>query len=306
MQRRWFPSDLIGMSIVLASIMIIVLRVPLGMAQTPSPQPSVTEIAPKYHLIEDSQANMVVYASEEASVVIGIQKPSLVKAARGLLRELKAGPVRYSLALEDEVSASYGDGGWAAEGATTVAHELFYLRLRAAQAAKGDSQERITYTPLLSFSQVIQLRLPKQEIHFIHEQRGYTDADVVVHFEDEGLLYLGNTLTFDGYPTIDVTRHGSIHGMITQMNVFANNFSTNPGKVEPIVPGRGRVGTLKDLIEYRDMLVAVRDRVQRLIHKGSSLDEVLAANVTAEFDARWGNGPVSARQFITMIFKSPP
>jgi hypothetical protein len=61
---------------------------------------------------------------------------------------------------------------------------------------------------------------------------------------------------------------------------------------------------MPDLQAYRDMLRTVHDRVRTLITSGKSLQEVIAAKPTADFDTRWGHGPVSRDQFVTMVFES--
>jgi cyclase len=71
-----------------------------------------------------------------------------------------------------------------------------------------------------------------------------------------------------------------------------------------IVPGHGPVATRADLQDYRDMLVQVRQRVKDLIAAGKTMDEVVTAAPTKDFDVRWGNGYVTAKVFTEMVFSS--
>jgi hypothetical protein len=92
--------------------------------------------------------------------------------------------------------------------------------------------------------------------------------------------------------------------MIQWVKWFTDNLPAE--RLEPIVPGRGPVAKKEDLIAYRDMLIAVRDRVLALRDSGKTVDEVVAARPTAEFDARWGRGPVTPPAFVRMVYESLP
>ena len=69
-----------------------------------------------------------------------------------------------------------------------------------------------------------------------------------------------------------------------------------------VVPGRGPVGTKKDLVEYREVMVTLRDRIARLIKDGKTLHEAIAAKPTKDFDARWANGPIRPDQLVEEIY----
>jgi hypothetical protein len=280
----------------------------------------VTAVKPQIYLLADSSENLMVFAGTEASLVAGVQSPALVARAKALVAKERAGPVRYAVAMESERALAYGDGGWRASGTTTIAHEYLRIRMYLAMHPEPDSATGAPRTPprpmvpgaqlpLLTFSQVL---VPyfgdghEEEIHFIRERSGYTDADVIVHFERNGVLYLGNTYTTDGYPLVDTERGGRINGIVNTADFFVKNFANKLEKVSVIVPGRGAPATLNDLREYRDMLVSVRDSVQAMVQAGKSLEETLAARPSAAFDARWGRGPVTSEQFVTAVYKTIP
>jgi cyclase len=261
----------------------------------------VSRLAPHYHLLSEPDGNVVVYNGPDMSVVMGVQRPSLVRATKELLKSLSAQPVRYALMMEDDGVVAEGDGGWAASGAITFAHERLYYRMLLESNKPEGFRNAL---PAIGFSQVIQLYSAAEELHFMRHRAGYTDADVIVHCENEGIVYLGNTFTMDGYPTIDATKLGTVDGIITTADHFVVNFGNDPAKIEPIVPGRGPAGQIKDLREFRDMLVAIRGRVDEMVRRGLTVDEVIQAKPTADFDARWGHGPVTPEAFTRMVHRS--
>ena len=274
-----------------------------GAAATAIEPVRVAEVAPHFHVISNPAANLVLVTRDEMSFVAGVQRPELVNQALATLKELKAPPVKYVLLTDDEQAGQFGDGGWGARGAVTLAHEALSARLYRVSRAAGATAASGSALPAMGFSEVVQLHLPGEDAHIIRQRPGSTDADAVIHFEGSGILYLGPIFTSDGYPRIDAARGGKLSTMIETVDFFATAFAKEPGHIEPIIPGRGPVATIAQLREYRDMLRSVHDRVQALVKAGRPLADVLAAKPTAEFDARWGHGAVSAEQFVRMVFE---
>lgn len=267
----------------------------------------VQEIAPGVFLHSTASSNLVLFSGREESMVAGVQEPALVASARETLRTRGLRPVRWAVLMESDSAPGYGDGGWAAAGAVTMAQENFQLRMaRRVRPRQGTGVPLPAGTalPVMGFSQVVQVYMPGEEVHIVHERTGYTNADVVVHFEDAGLVYLGNSFTSDGYPQVDTARGGSIAGMIATADFFLNAFARNPASIEPIVPGRGPVADMAGLRAFREMLVAVRDRVQALRAEGKTVEQVVAARPTADLDARWGCGPVTPPAFVAAVYAS--
>jgi glyoxylase-like metal-dependent hydrolase (beta-lactamase superfamily II) len=127
---------------------------------------------------------------------------------------------------------------------------------------------------------------------------GHTDGDLWIYFKKADVLALGDTFWNGIYPYIDNEDGGDINGAIEWANK-AVAFTTDHTIV---IPGHGAVGTRAQLIEFRDMLVAVRDNVAALKKQGKSLDEIIAAKPTAAFDAKWGNFVFNGDQFTKMVY----
>ena len=278
------------------------LRSGAASGPTASEPPRVTQVAPNFYVIYNQAANLVLVVREGASFVAGVQRPELVTQAIATLKELKAPPVKYALLMDDEEAVRFADAGWGARGAVTLAHEALSGRLY--RAAAGGTLAPGMALPMMGFSEVVQLHLEGEDTHIIHQRPGYTDADAVIHFEGNGILYLGPAFTSDGFPRIDAARGGKMSSMIETVDYFVTAFAQRPAAIEPVIPGRGPIATVAELRDYRDMLRTVHDRVQALVKSGKTLPDVLAAKPTAEFDAKWGHGPVTAEQFVTMVFET--
>ena len=127
---------------------------------------------------------------------------------------------------------------------------------------------------------------------------GHTDGDLWIYFKEADVLALGDTFWNGNYPYIDNEDGGSIDGAIKWASKAVE--STTDHTV--VIPGHGAVGTRAQLIEFRDMLVTVRNNVAALKRQGKSLDDIVAAKPTAAFDAKWGQFVFNGDQFTKMVY----
>jgi len=110
------------------------------------------------------------------------------------------------------------------------------------------------------------------------------------------------------YPRIDVNLGGSVNGVIEGLNrvvdmAISEQFTEGGTRV---VPGRGRISDEFDVVEYRDMVTIVRDRVQAMIKKGRTLEQVKAARPTIDWEPRYGSttGPWTTAMFVEAVYRS--
>jgi glyoxylase-like metal-dependent hydrolase (beta-lactamase superfamily II) len=144
------------------------------------------------------------------------------------------------------------------------------------------------------------------EIKF--QPNAHTDGDSVVFFRHSDVVSTGDIFVTTGYPFIDIERGGSIQGEIDALNNILD--LTIPKHDEEggtyVIPGHGRICDEFDVLEYRDMVTIIRDRVQASIKKGLTLDQVKAAHLTKDYDARYAakTGFGTADSFVEAIYKS--
>jgi hypothetical protein len=127
----------------------------------------------------------------------------------------------------------------------------------------------------------------------------HTDSDVSAYFIEADVLHTGDTWWNGHYPFIDYSTGGSINGMIKAAE--ANLATVTDNTV--VVPGHGPVGGKTEMIEYRDVLAAIRDRVAALKGEGKSLNEIVAAKPTAAYDAKWGGFFINGESFTKLVYK---
>lgn len=245
---------------------------------------------------------MAVLLGQDSSLIVGPQLPLLVDGVRKLVAAHNAGPVRFVVVTPADSAPDYADGGWGQNGAVVLAQENLRARMRRVRGPDEGAAPAVsshTALPVMGFSEVVQLYVSSNSVHAIHHDPGYSDADLIVHFETANVVYLGNTFTANGYPAIRIDRGGSIAGMIKTVEFF-----TRFPQDTRFIPGRGALATKDDLMAYFEMLTGVRDRVQRLIDAGKTEQQAVAAHPTASFDAKWGRGPVHPDAFVSMVYRS--
>jgi cyclase len=196
-----------------------------------------------------------------------------------------------------------GDFADATEGAAILAHENTLLRMSAPTGEKSSFPEK-TWPTQTYHGEMMKLShfFNGEGVELIHEPRAHTDGDSIVWFRGSDVISAGDIFSTTGYPVIDLEHGGSLEGVIGGLNHLLDlayaEFRTEGGTL--IIPGHGRICDTADLAYYRDMVTIVRDRIQDMIHRDMSLEQVKTAKPTADWDPRYGNPD----QFIESAYKS--
>ena len=203
------------------------------------------------------------------------------------------------------VAGNIADAG---EGAAILAHEQVLVRLATPKAGEApappDAQPTDTYyTNSMKLSHFFN----GEGVQLLHMPKANTDGDSIVYFRGSDVIALGDLMATEGYPVFDVEKGGSINGIIDGLNVVLDlaitEFRLEGGTM--MVPGHGRIVDSGDVAYYRDMLTIIRDRIQDMVTKEMTLDEVKAARPTADYDTEYGKTPGwTSDDFIGAVYKS--
>ena len=141
-----------------------------------------------------------------------------------------------------------------------------------------------------------------------HEPNAHTDGDSVVLFRGSDVISTGDIFTPDAYPFLDTERGGSVQGEIAALNhilQLAVPARTQEGGTY-VVPGHGRICDDADVVEFRDMVVIIRDRIADLVKKGMTIEQVKAARPSRDYDTEYAssNSFVKPDQFVEAIYRS--
>jgi glyoxylase-like metal-dependent hydrolase (beta-lactamase superfamily II) len=140
------------------------------------------------------------------------------------------------------------------------------------------------------------------------QPKAHTDGDSMIFFRRSDVIAAGDILDMTSFPHIDLAKGGNVDGVIKALNVLLDlcipRHQQEGGTY--VIPGRGRLTDEHDVLEYRDMVTIIRDRVRNLIGKGQTLAQVKAAKPTYEYDPRWGatTGDWTTDMFVEAVYKS--
>jgi cyclase len=140
-----------------------------------------------------------------------------------------------------------------------------------------------------------------------HMPRAHTDGDSIVFFRRSDVVSVGDIFTPDQWPAIDLARGGSVEGTLDALNYILT--LTVPERYQDggtlVVPGHGRISNEADVVEYRNMLTIVRDRVQDLLKKGMTLEQVKAARPARDYETEYSErGQWTKDMFVEAVYRS--
>jgi cyclase len=150
-----------------------------------------------------------------------------------------------------------------------------------------------------------------EAIEVLHQPAAHTDSDAFVFFRRSDVVVAGDVLDTRQFPVVDVERGGSIQGEIAALNRLSE-LAVPSGPIVSreagtmVIPGHGRLYDQYDVIEYRDMVTIVRDRVRDLIAAGRSVEQVKAAGPAKGYAGRYGNegGAWTTDRFVEAVYRS--
>jgi cyclase len=201
-----------------------------------------------------------------------------------------------------QAAGATGLAAVAGGGATVIAHENVVNRMTTPVTGG-------TTPPLQKGLPTDEYFRPQKDFYFngeavviYHMPKAHTDGDSIVFFRKSDVISTGDIFTPARYPGIDIARGGSVNGLIDALNQIL--LLTVPERLQDggtrLIPGHGRICNEADLVEYRDMVTIIRDRVQDAIKRGLSLAQVKDAKLTLDYDTMYGNPDA----FVENVYKS--
>ncbi len=267
-------------------------------ARTPPPQPAqgdikIFHVQGNVYMLVGAGANIAVQIGDEGVVVVDTGNAQMRDKVLATIRQLSTKTIRWIINTHADAdhtggNATISQAGMTVNGnpAAIVAHEKVLARMT--DDASRSSQD----LPLNTFFEETRDFFFNGEAVFLyHYPSGHTDGDAFVYFRGSDVLVSGDLFMTITYPVIDTKWGGGVEGFIAGLNkmldIAVPKYLQEGGTY--VIPGHGRVGDEADLIEYRDTIVIIRDRIQDMVKRGMTLDQVKAAQPTLDYDRRYGN-----------------
>ena len=253
-------------------------------------------------VLKGSGGNIAVLTGRDGKVLVdaGItaSRPRITEA----LASLSDDPVKHLIDSHWHFDHTDGNEWLHSIGAEITAHENTRKHLSVATRVEGWN---FTFPPAPKgalptkvFKKDLKLHLNGAALTLEYYSPAHTDSDIFIEFTDADIIHVADTFWNGHFPFIDYSTGGSIDGAIRAAEA---NVARVADKTI-VIPGHGPVGNKAQLIEFRDMLVSIREKVSALKKEGRSLDEVVAAKPTAEYDAKWGGFVIDGNTFTTLVY----
>lgn len=290
---------------------------PAGMAEI-AVQPVQGRI---YMLVGGSGANITVQIGDDGVLLVDAGPGTLSDKIVLAIRQLSDKPIRFiintsadqdhtggneTLAKHGRFIYDAGVGPGVAQEARIFAQQSVYERLSG--LVGGGTPRPVGAWPTETFrSEGAELFFNNEPIQILAQPAAHTDGDSLVYFRYSDVISAGDIFLTTGYPVIKPESGGSINGLLDGLNriiaITIPKFRQEGGTY--VIPGHGRVADEADVVEYRDMLTIIRDRIHDLVNKGLSFEQVKAARPTHGYEARYGSktGGWTTDMFIEGVYK---
>ena len=291
----------------------------------PGPELEMLPVQGNVYLLAGAGGNIAVQIGAQGTLVVDTGLANMSGKVLAAIRKLTDKPIQYIInthAHPDHVGGNdalrqagviYTGANVTANltdiksGAQIFAHDNVLLRM----SAPTGKQAPTTFGnwPTLTFvNDKKQMSFNGEPIDILHQPAAHTDGDSIVFFRRSDVIAAGDIFLTTTYPFIDLERGGSIQGEIDGLNTIVETMV--PLHQEEggtyVIPGHGRIVDRFEVVEYRDMVTIVRDRIRAAIKNGMTLAQVKSANLTLDYDYRYGakTGFGTTDNFVESVYKS--
>jgi cyclase len=311
------------------SLLCLATAAPSVRAQRPNFDKTEVQILPvqgNVYLLASPLGNVTVQVGKTGILLVDTSSPEMTDKLLAAIRKLSDKPVRYiinthvhadhtggnenfakAFGSATEVSVVNTPGSTATQTVQIYAHDNVLARMTKPDAGHPAAPDTAWPTETFIGNQK-ELYFNGEAVLMSHEPAAHTDGDTIVYFRGSDVIAAGDIFITTGYPVIDLERGGSLQGIIDGLNHILD--IAVPAHHEEggtyVIPGHGRICDEFDVLEYRDMVTIIRDRIQTMIKRGMTLEQVKAARPTLDYDPQYGadTGSWTTDKFVEAAYRS--
>jgi len=265
---------------------------------------TTVKVADGVYMLQGAGGNIGVSVGEDGVLVIDDQFAELTPRILAAIKAISKQPIRFVLNTHWHGDHVGGNQNMAKAGAVIVAHENVRKRMSVGQFMEL-MQHQVPPAPpkalpVVTFASDVTFHFNGDEIRVIHVEPAHTDGDSIIHFKKANVIHTGDCYMTIGYPFVDIGSGGSFLGILAAGDKILGLADAKT----KIIPGHGNLSDRAEYAAWRDTLVTIRDRVQKLLAQKKTLAEVQAAKPSAEFDAKLGVVFIKPDQIVEYVYKA--
>jgi glyoxylase-like metal-dependent hydrolase (beta-lactamase superfamily II) len=260
-----------------------------------------TKLADNFYTLEGQGGTIGVLAGPDGVFMVDSQFAPLSEKIAAAIKQISDRPIKFLVNTHVHGDHTGGDENFGKMGVTILARPQLRDRLEhPSPGANGQPGVPMPAAglPVITYDAPLTLHLNGEEIHLIPAPKAHTDGDTFVQFVKANVIMTGDFYRSIQYPNIDRTNGGSLPGLVDALNAVIKA----AGPATKIVPGHGPVVDRAAVTAHRDMVIALRDKVAKLVKEGKTLEQVVAAKPTADYDAKVQQPGTTADRFVGQLY----
>ena len=265
---------------------------------------STFQLSDTIYMLRGRGGNVGVSSGEDGLYIIDDQVQPVTSQLLQAIGKISDKPIRFIINTHYHADHTGGNETIGKSGALIIAHDNIHKRMTTEQVSIFMKNTTPPYAkdalPVVTFNDQISLHFNGETATAYHVAHGHTDGDSIIHFPASNVIHMGDMYFNTLYPYVDLDAGGSIQGMVHAADL-ALSLADDGTR---IIPGHGPLAVTEDLRTYRDYLIKASANVQTLIDEKLSLQQIIAAQPTAEWDDDLGKTWITPAQFVTFIYNS--
>jgi cyclase len=260
-----------------------------------------TKVADNLYTLEGQGGTIGVLAGPDGVFMVDSQFAPLSEKIAAAIKQISDRPIRFLVNTHVHGDHTGGNENFGKMGVTILARENLRNRLEHPNPG-ANGQPGVPMPPaglpVITYDAPLTLRLNGEEIRLIPAPKAHTDGDTFVQFVNANVIMTGDFYRSIQFPNIDRASGGSLPGLIDALNAVI----AAAGPATKIVPGHGPVVDRAAVTAHCDMAIAIRDKVAKLVKEGKTLEQVVAAKPTADYDAKVQQPGTTAERFVDQLY----
>jgi len=261
-----------------------------------------TKIADDFYTLEGQGGTISVLTGPDGVLLVDSQFAPLTEKLVAAIKKISDKPIRFLIDTHVHGDHIGGNENFAKLGVTIFSRDQLRARLAhpnpAADGTPGKPAPALAL-PVVTYDAPVTIHLGGEDVRLVPLRNAHTDGDTLVSFPKHDILAVGDYFRSVGYPVVDLNNGGSLAGILDALGSTIGRAGPNT----KIIPGHGPITDRNALIAQRDLILAVRDKVAALAAQNKTIEEVIAAKPTAEFDSAVQQGTAqSSERFVKWLY----